>query len=112
MTFSAVTLNHEAPRAPQTAITKLGFRNRFTLTEKTDIELAAIDDPAADVATRRASATIRAMLKDLDSASFIDLSRPDTIAGVQLLETMGVLGAGRAAQVLSTDIADIERVPA
>lgn len=90
-------------------ITSLAFRNRFTLPEKVAIELAAIDNPSADMSARQGSASIRAMLKDLDVASWVDLSRPDTIAGVLAMEQFGILGAGRASEILNDPIQAVER---
>lgn len=59
--------------------------------------------------TRQQSAMLRAYLADVAAASFIDLARPDTRAGVQVLETAGLLAAGRAAEILDAPIADTER---
>ncbi|MGE8321278.1 MAG: hypothetical protein ACN6O3_21210, partial [Comamonas sp.] len=92
------------PPAPQTEpkASKLAFRNRFTQTEKVAIEIAAIDDASAAMAQRQAAAALRAYLADVAAATFIDLQRPDTRAGVQQLETLGLLAAGRAAVILDT----------
>lgn len=90
-------------------ITKLAFRNRFTMAEKVTIEIASIDDPIASMAVRQQAAGLRVYLKDLDNATYIDLARPDTQSGVQQLEALGIIGAGRAVGILSTLIADSER---
>ncbi|WP_460481245.1 hypothetical protein [Comamonas humi] len=84
--------------------TKLAFRNRFTQTEKVAIEIAALDDPSAAMAQRQAAAALRAYLADLSAATFIDLMRPDTRAGVQALESMGLLAPGRALEILDTPL--------
>jgi hypothetical protein len=108
---SAVEL---APVAPPPAlprqITKLAFRNRFTVAEKVAIDLASIDNPAADMATRQQSAAVRVSLADAAAATYIDLAREDTRAGVTLLETAGILGAGRAMAILDAEILDEEQV--
>lgn len=90
-------------------ITKLAFRNRFTQAEKAALEFAALDDPSAATPQRMQSAALRAYLKDVESATFIDLSRPELIAGVQALEVMSLLAAGRAMAILSASIAPAER---
>jgi hypothetical protein len=90
-------------------ITGLAFRNRFTRAEKTAIELAALDDPSAPMAQRQASAALRADLKDQESATYIDLDRDDTRAGVQALETAGLLAAGRALEILDATVQPNER---
>jgi hypothetical protein len=94
--------------APVRHITRLAFRNRFTLPEKTALELSAIVDPAAPMEVKQQQAMLRAYLKDVEAATFIDLDRPDTRAGVQMLESAGLLAAGRAAQVLDSPVQDAE----
>lgn len=90
-------------------ITRLAFRNRFTQAEKIAIEMAALDNPAATMADRQNAAALRASMKDQENATFIDLSRPDTRAGVQNLEAMGLIAAGRAIEILDAPVQDIER---
>ena len=91
-------------------ITRLAFRNRFTQAEKVALELAALDNPSAPMAQRQQSAALRAHLKDLDAASWVDLTRPETVAALQMLEASGLIGEGRAAAILDMDsITDIER---
>lgn len=93
-----------------TRITRLAFRNRFTQAEKVALELAALDNPAAPMAQRQQSAALRAHLKDLDAASWVDLTRPETVAALQMLEAGGLIDEGRAAAILDVDsITDIER---
>ena len=101
------------PEPPQPVvdlrITRLAFRNRFTQAEKVALELAALDDPAAPMAQRQLSAAIRASMADTAAATFIDLGRPDTRAGVQMLETGGLLATGRALEILDAPVTAEER---
>lgn len=83
-------------------ITKLAFRNRFTQAEKVAIEIAGLDNPAATMQQRAQAAALRASQQDVAVATFIDLKRADTRAGVQALEAAGLLAAGRAAAILDT----------
>jgi hypothetical protein len=83
-------------------ITVLAFRNRFTQNEKIAIEMASLDNPSATTQARMLAASLRVMNSDLAVATFVDLARPDTIAGVQSLETYGIIGAGRASAILNT----------
>lgn len=92
-----------------TSITRLAFRNRFTQAEKVLLELAALDDPAAPMAQRQQAAAIRASMADTAAATFIDLSRADTRAGVQMLEALGLIANGRALEILDTPIEPWER---
>lgn len=97
------------PVSPDRRITVLAFRNRFTQAEKVTLDLASIDNPSASMQQRQLSAALRVMQQDLNTATFIDLSRADTIAGVNSLETYGIIGAGRASQILNAPIQEIER---
>lgn len=99
----------DIPAALPRHITKLAFRNRFTRAEKVALEMAALDNPAATMAQRQQSAALRADLKDQEGATFIDLDRADTRAGVQALEAAGLIAAGRALQILDAPVQDLER---
>lgn len=79
-------------------ITRLAFRSRFTNAEKLALYTAA-----------ETNKQLQVFLDDLAAATYIDLTRPDTIAGITFLETAGLLAAGRASEILSTVILDIER---
>ena len=83
-------------------ITRLAFLNRFTDAEAISIDLASIG------ATEQA-AGLRRFMNKVNAATFIDLARSDTRAGVQALEAGGLLAAGRAAEILDIDILDEER---
>ena len=98
------------PKNYGTKITKLAFRNRFTTNEKVAIEMASLDDPTAAMQARYMAAQLRAYQKDVETATFINLMRDDTRAGVQLLETVGLIGAGRATIILDTAVVE-EEIP-
>ena len=83
-------------------ITPLAFRRRFTAAERAAIEWAAVDRAEAGTMERMQAAQLRSTLKDQELASFIDLDDPDVAAGVQLLETVGLLADGRALQITDT----------
>jgi hypothetical protein len=89
-------------------ITKLAFRNRFTQAEKVAIEIAGLDNPSAPLQARAQAAALRASQQDVAVATFIDLKRADTRAGVQALESAGLLAAGRATAILDTIPVDEE----
>jgi hypothetical protein len=74
-------------------ITRLAFLSRFTDAEAIAIDLASIG------ATTQAAA-MRSYMSKVNAATFIDLKREDTRLGVQHLETVGLLGEGRALQIL------------
>lgn len=83
-------------------ITNLAFTKRFTDAEAIGIDLAS------QGATVQA-ATVRRYLKKVDLANFIDLSDEDTRNGVLALEALGMIGSGRAIEILDAPIQDIER---
>lgn len=100
---------NESGRAPR-HMTVLAFRNRFTKTEKVRVELAAIDDPGADLAMRERAATVRVGQADLAAATYVDVDRADTREDVQAFEAMGLLDApGRALAILDDEIQPHER---
>lgn len=90
----------DAPRH----ITRFAFRQRFTQAELVTIEIACLDDPSAPIQQRQQSAALRVMQRQVSEATYIDLDRPDTRAGVQQLEAAGLIGLGRAAQILDAPI--------
>lgn len=99
----------EAKERPLWQITRLAFRNRFTMPEKAGLELASADDASAPMTQRQQAALLRAYLADVAAATFIDLRRPDTRAGVEQLEALGLLAAGRAAEILDAPVEQAER---
>lgn len=90
-------------------ITRLAFRKRFTQAEKVSLEIAALDDPSATPAQRAQAAALRAYLKDVDAAQFIDLADAHVKEGVQTLEAAGLLAAGRAAEIITAPVQEDER---
>jgi hypothetical protein len=95
----AITIFTPAPIVTvDTRITKLAFKQRLTQAERIAIRQAAA-----------ANAQVFDFQDLVDSATFIDLSRQDTIEGVTTLEAAGLLAEGRAAEILTTPIDDSER---
>lgn len=87
----------EVPPAPvRRRLSTLAFRDRFMMDEKRAIYTAA-----------QTSIDVRIWLDDLTAATpdgdgtAVDLDDPRTVAGVQALEAAGLIGVGRAAQVLA-----------
>lgn len=99
----------ESPPAQDTRITRLAFRKRFTQAEKVALEIAALDDPSATPAQRAQAAALRAYLKDVDAATFIDLADAHVKEGVQTLEAAGLLAAGRAAEIITAPVQEDEK---
>lgn len=82
--------------AAVTTYTKFGFRQRFT-TE----ELIAVDNYDSNPnVPYEARAVIKSFLFSFQVAEEIDTTDPATVAGVQFLESVGLIASGRAAEIL------------
>lgn len=99
-------------------ITKLAFDNRFTIAEAVKLKAMQVfpqrneNEIDADyIARTQVPAQLQVLASRLNMASYIDLSRPDTIQSVNSLEALGLLDAGRAAEILSTEIGSHEYHP-
>lgn len=95
----------------RTKLTVFAFRNRFTQGEKIAIELSSLDNPTAPMAQRQLAAKLRVYMADLHVATFVDVSHPDARAGVTELEQYGIIGPGRALQILDTPPTAVELSP-
>lgn len=89
--------NFPIPIVPLPYLTKLAFRNRFTQAEKVAIYTAKVN-----------SIPLQIFLDDVNTATYIDPFRPDTLAGVFGLEQAGILATGRAKEIITTDITQAE----
>lgn len=89
-------------------VSVLAFRQRFTAEEKTAIDLASLDDPQASLDQRAQAANLRVYQQDLQAAGFVDLDSSEIRDAVLLMESMGLLDTGRAAQILDTPPSDDE----
>jgi hypothetical protein len=78
-------------------ITKYDFRKLFTLAER-----VAIDNVKDNtVIPAQYKAMIVTMYQDLDASTEVQFYNPDVIAGVGLLEAVGLIAPGRGAQIMS-----------
>lgn len=86
------------PPAPPrvTILTHLQFRQRFTLPER-----VAFDNASDGSWTAEQKAMIKTMAEDLRLAQEVDLDYGETIQGVMYLESIGLIGTGRAAEILA-----------
>lgn len=84
------------PPAPKYVLTPTELRRRFTLAER-----VAFDNFETLAFPAEAKQVLRTLTKDLELASEIDLRDQDTIDGVSFLESITLIGPGRAAIILS-----------
>ena len=86
----------EQPAPSRRRLSTLAFRDRFTQAEKVAIYTAA-----------KTGVEVQIWLDDLAAATpepdgtSVDLDDPRTVAGVQALEAAGLIGVGRATEVLA-----------
>ena len=93
-----IEANPEVPDLDGIVLTKYQFRKLFTLNERIAIDSAPIN-PNIPAQYRAALTT---MIKDLDlSAEVFLTANPDVATGVQMLEQLGLIQVGRAAQILA-----------
>jgi len=79
------------PVIPQpNIISRLAFRNRFTMQEKITLYTAAVQDPE-----------IQIWLDDISTAEYVDLDSANTIMGLQSLISMGMLSESRMNEILN-----------
>ena len=78
-------------------ITHLAFRRLFQLNER----IAFDNFEENSVLTAEQKQTLRTISKDFEMAQEIDLKDPDVIGGLQFIESCGILGGGRSAEVLA-----------
>lgn len=79
-------------------ITKLGLRQRLTFPELIALTTAA-----------QTSVPLQVLMANFQVATYIDLSRADTIGGMNMLVSMGLLTPERAYEILNNPIAEEER---
>ena len=91
------TLTYAAPSWATTVLTKYEFRKLFTLTERIGIDNVQANTTIA----AGTKAAINTMNIDLNLSGLVFLNNPDVIAGVNLLEQVGLIAVGRAAAILS-----------
>lgn len=94
----------------QKKITVYAMRQRFTVPEKIAIEYSSADKHDDTIEGRQFSALLRVMLSDLATASFVDLGNPSVIDMVNLLEQRGLIGTGRAVEILNNPIQSHELI--
>jgi hypothetical protein len=88
------------PPAPDygTKISRLALKLRMTADERKDIRAAA-----------ESNADVFDFMDLLSDSTYIDLTRAETVGGVNSLETAGLLGSGRADEILTDAVTKEEQ---
>jgi hypothetical protein len=81
-------------------ITLAALRFRLTDAERLAFELAMLDNPAGTPEERSGAAAMRVLDKDLFCNGFADLNDPALQTRIQQLETLGIVAAGRAEEII------------
>lgn len=79
------------------ALTRYEFRKLFTFAERVAID----SSPTNTAIPANYRAMLTTLLKDLELSGEVQLYNPDVQAGVGMLEQLGLIGTGRALQILS-----------
>ena len=78
-------------------LTKYQFRKLFTFTERIGIDNFMANPAIAAQNT----AILSTIMKDLDVSGEVQLNNQDVAQGIGFLEQVGLIGTGRAAQIIS-----------
>jgi hypothetical protein len=106
--WDGVQFTAPPPRNLGTKLSKLAFRNRFTLEEREDMELAAVNPASGTAAARRKAARQRVIRDDILAADRIDLASPRITGAVQKLVEDGIITQARATEILTTPVTESE----
>jgi uncharacterized alkaline shock family protein YloU len=96
--LSGNTLINTLNTLPTMRITKLALRQRFTISELTAIYNAMNTIPI-----------VKILMDNLMVSTFVDLSRPDTVAGLNVLVAYGLITSDRANTILTTVPSAVEK---
>jgi len=97
--FNGVTLVPPGGSPATWRITKLAMLQRFTLTERLGILTYIGSNPVSVPAV---------LLQNIQVATFVDLTRADTVTGINYLVSLGLITSARATAILTTPPTDLE----
>ena len=81
----------------QQTLTKYQFRKLYTFNERVAVD--NVDTNPNISAQHRA--IVRTIMNDLNTSGEVQMYNPDVLAGVTLMEQLGLIGPGRGAQIIS-----------
>lgn len=84
---------------PKAAVV-IDIEEKFTLTKREFLSRITPSEYAAIRTTAETNPYVDYFWQMFTMSEFIDLNYPDTIQGVNMLEQFGVIGAGRASEIL------------
>jgi len=90
-------------------ITKYAYRNRFTAAEKRAIKKASLGLNL--LLTEDQWLSVAVAQDDIMATAYVHLDRPETVAGTQALEALGLIATGRATEILSPPVWSNELLP-
>jgi hypothetical protein len=108
-TYAAVVEQEVPPPPGPRHITPLALLRRLTIAEEVALELSSVDNTSAGFDQRAQAAAVRVAVRRLTSAKFIDLDDPELATTLAGFEQAGLLGAGRAAEIVSAAVQPQER---
>ncbi len=90
-------------------ITKFAYRNRFTAVEKRAIKKASLG--LNPLLTEDQWLSVAVAQDDIMSTAYVHLDRPETVSGTHALESLGLIGVGRADEILGPPVWSTELLP-
>lgn len=96
-TYSNNTVGNAPQSSASRRISHYQFRKRFTLQELIGMDNADLNQNIPS----QTKAALKTMLKNFEAAEYIDLDNADVATGLATLEQVGLIAAGRAAQILA-----------
>jgi len=90
-------------------ITRYAYRNRFTAAEKRAIKKASLGLNLT--LTEDQWLAVAVAQDDIFATAYVHLDRPETVAGTQALEALGLIAVGRAVEILSPPVWSNELLP-
>jgi len=90
-------------------ITKYAYRNRFTAAEKRAIKKASLGLNL--LLTEEQWLSVAVAQDDIMATAYVHLDRPETVAGTQALEALGLIATGRATEILCPPVWSNELLP-
>lgn len=81
-------------------LTKGQFRDRLTFTEKLQLDNYDIDGIAPILDTTQ-KAYIRTLIKDFESSAYINVFDPQTVAGIYMTVSFGIISPGNIDKILA-----------
>lgn len=93
--WNSTTLTFDPLPLPSVILSRFEFRQRLTISERVGLDNLT-ENTVLSLADKQMAISL---MKDLDSALYVKLDDPLLISGLNYLESVGLIGAGRSATI-------------